>query len=291
MEKNSDWIVYDGTLVPADEPVAPAISRGLMYGDGAFETFRTYTGKTLFLQKHLDRLVVGLTALGISYPPAIEIQKLRLLVQKLLQKKDLLAQDAIVRLQVWRSGKRGYLPDANADSHFSITVSECPKKFKLPILATVGIKRIPSKSLPSDYKFSNGINYILAAKEAAQKDADDALMQTIDGQVSETTIGNIFWLKGDKIFTPSANCDLIPGITRKRVIEIVDNHGKWQIEEGKYGLNHIMKANAVFMCNSVRELLPAKQINDYVFDVENEIVNEIKKRFSTFRNNNLKSLK
>src|SRR5699024_4498907 len=114
--------------------------------------------------------------------------------------------------------------EANTGSHFSISASECPRNFKPPILATVETKRISADALPSIYKFSNGINYIIAANEAAEKGADDALMQTINGKISETTIANIFWIKDEKIFTPSTACDLMPGITRNAVINLAENY-------------------------------------------------------------------
>lgn len=289
MENNS-WIVFDGKIIPSEKPVVPAVSRGLMYGDGVFETFRTYSAQTLFLDDHLKRLSNGLDVLGISKPAEIEIHRLRSLVYKLLQKQQLAQQDAIVRLQVWRDGQRGYSPDKEANTHFSITASACPDSFSPPKLVTVDRKRIPSASLPSEYKFTNGINYILAARKAAESGCDDALMQTVEGKISETTIANIFWAKGTTIFTPSDNCDLIPGITRNFLKELIAQNKDWELQQGQFTLEDLSRADAVWMCNSVREVLPVEKVDNHTFDVKYALLSELKKQFKQFRDTNLKPL-
>ena len=272
----------------ADEPIVPAGSRGLMYGDGTFETLRTYSGQTLFLDKHLDRLISGLKTLAISTPPEIQINKLKPLVSQLLEENNL--SDAIIRLQVWRGGKRGYRPDPEVRSHFSVTASPCPETFNPPKIVSVERKRIPSDALPSNCKHSNGINYILAAQEAEEKGGDDALLQTIDGWISETTIANIFWIKGDRVFTPSTHCDLLAGITRNIVLDLIKQYDSLKLNEGTFELDHILDADGAWICNSVREIVPVKQIDEHTLDVNHQAIAELKRRFIHFRDENLKPL-
>lgn len=290
MENNNDWIVFDGDIVPAEKPVVPAHSRGLMYGDGVFETFRVYEGRTFFLQEHLQRLKYGCEILGISKEPPISFDAFRPLLKKLLQKRDLHAQNSIVRMQVWREGKRGYQTDINAEMHYTINASYCPEEFSCPKLIAVDRRRIPSEALPSDVKFTNGINYILAAQEASKKGGDDALMQTVNGWISETTIANIFWINDNTIFTPSVECDLIPGITRDIVLQIIKKESSWEVRQDKFKVNHIFDADAAWICNSVREILPVQQIDGHHLNVEHELLKELQNRYLSFRDANLKAL-
>lgn len=287
---NSDHIIFDGEIVEADKPVIPALSRGLMYGDGVFETLRIYKAQTLFLSDHLERLSKGLDVLGISPPEGVESDNLRPLIHNLLEKEQLLQEDAIVRLQVWRDGRRGYLPDEKSKSHFSLTASACPDTFSRPHLVTVDRRRIPAQSLPADVKFSNGINYILASREAAEKGGDDALMTTTKGWVSETTIANIFWMNDQTAYTPSVECDILPGITRKIITRLISNHKEWELREGRFSLDQLFDAEAVWICNSVRELLPVKKIDSYSFNAEHVLLDELKARFHQFKEANLQPL-
>jgi branched-subunit amino acid aminotransferase/4-amino-4-deoxychorismate lyase len=223
-------------------------------------------------------------------PSAIQINKLKPLIAELLQENKLLNRDATVRLQVWRDGTRGYLPDSETQSHFLVTASACPESFDYPKLVTVDKRRIPEEALPSNYKHTNGINYILAAREADEKGGDDALMQTVDGWISETTIANVFWIKGNWVFTPSTDCDLLPGITRQVIIGLIKQHKLLKLNEGAFELDHILDADAAWICNSGREIMPVKQIEGQSLDVNHGTITELKQRFVTFRDKNLKSL-
>ena len=291
METGDNWLIYDGKITRADQPVVPVVSRGLMYGDGVFDTLRAYRGNTLLLEQHITRLHSGMEMLGMEAPNDLEIGILQKKLWKLLEKQQLLHTDAIVRLQVWRDGQRGYHPQGKSDIHYSITVSACPDNFTTPTLATVDQRRIPSQSMPSTAKFTNGINYILAAQSAADKGGDDALMQTVDAFVSETTIANVFWVKGDTIYTPDEECDLIPGITRKIILDILEENNRWKSRQGKYSLDHLYDADAVWICNSVREVLAVKQIDDQDFEVDHPAIEQLQNRYTVFRRDNVKSLK
>ena len=290
MNGENNWVIYDGVLVPAERPVVPVVSRGLMYGDGVFETFKTYNGQTFLFGEHIDRLYSGIEILGFTATSELELASLKKSVYTLLKKNKLETTDAIVRVQVWRGGGRGYNPSKNSDTHFSVTASACPDSFPHPKLKTVEIRRIPSRSLPSEVKLTNGINYILAAKEARQNGADEALMLTIDGFVSETTIANLFWVKGNTICTPGEECDLIPGITRKVLGDIIEKNDRWNLQKGNFLKDDILDADAVWMTNSVRELLSVKQIDKNVFDIDSFAVKELQQDFTAFRKANLKPL-
>lgn len=290
MAKSNSWIIFDGQLHSSEQPIAKANSRGLMYGEGVFETLRVYQGHTLLLKEHINRLKKGLTILGMAASGFPSLAEVGNKISLLLQKQALLNTDAIVRMQCWQEGNRGYCPEAQGNLRYLISASKCPADFEFPTLATVNICRIPSNALPSGGKFTNGLNYILAAKEAAEKGADDALMQTVEGWISETTIANLFWIQDNDIYTPSAECDLLPGITRQLVMDIAKTHQSVQVTRGKYRLEALAGAEAVIMCNSVRELLPVRKIDEQDYDPDHPFVEELQKLFSNYRDQNLKAL-
>lgn len=290
MTNSKRQCIIDGECVSAEQAVVPATSRGLMYGDGIFETLRTYNGCLFKLDEHLSRLQEGLKVLGISPPEGIRTHSIKPLLKEVLKANHLLKKDAVLRVQVWRNGGRGYLPRPDSGSHFMITASECPGQFGFPTLVTVERKRIPSAAVPAGYKFTNGINYILAAREAAAKQADDALMQTTCGHVSETTKANIFWLKDSTVYTPSDACDLLPGITRRVCIELLENYPGVALEIGKYSLDEILNAEMVWITNSVRELLPVCKINSTEFPTDGEVLLGLRNKFVEYRNRHLHKL-
>ncbi len=286
MNEGKQKIILNNKLFPAEHATIPVTSRGLMYGDGCFETFRSYQGRFLKLEEHLKRLNEGLDFLSLRLPEGLKPKKIRPQLKKLLSANNLMNDDAVVRLQVWRKGGRGYRP-VTYEANYSIIATPLAKQNTACRLAAINTKRIPSKALPSRYKLSNGLNYIIAAKQAIKKNADDALMETIDGTVSETTIANIFWLKNETVYTPSVDCDILPGITRSIVLKLLKESSQIKVKEGAYPLSAVKNADAVWLCNSLKEVQSVSSIDGVKFNTEAPLIHTLKEIFQSFRNEQL----
>lgn len=283
MNDGDRLLVVNDAFLKEKKPAVSATSRGLMYGDGCFETFCTYHGRFFKLDEHLDRLRSGLQFLDIDFPGSLTTEKIKPLLAELLSHNNLHDKKAIVRLQVWRDGERGYKTDSSA-AQYSIICLPAPKDKYVYRLATVDIKRIPSAALPSQYKFTNGLNYITAANQAEEKGSNDALMETVEGFISETTIANIFWLQGNTVFTPSKSCDILPGITREIILELLARHSSIKIEEGEFGMEKIKEAKSVWICNSVKEIMPVSHIDETRFDINEPFLKKLQADFSEYLN-------
>lgn len=280
--------MMDNRLLPQPERCIPVNSRAQMYGEGCFDTFRTYRGSTLHLADHLERLQSGLEAIGIGLPDGLEEeQRLAAGLYRLLQSNNLLEADAIVRIQAWRSGNRGYRLTGETESHFTMTAHPLTGTEESIQLSSVDVRRIPDASLPSRYKFTNGLNYILAARQAAALGGDDAVMLTNEEKVSETTIANIFWRNGNVIFTPSKECDLLPGITRGIIIKLLNDMDDITLTQGQFAIEQLLDADVVWVCNSVREVQPVAGIDGVSFPVADEFFRRLTGAFRDYRNSNL----
>ena len=132
-------------------------------------------------------------------------------------------------------------------------------------------------------KLSNSINYIKAAQEAKKKGGDDALMLTIDKNISETTISNIFWIKGNQVFTPSLNCDLLPGVTRSILIELISQDSELELVEGEFKLEEVYSAEAVFCTNSVMEMKSVSSVDDHSFEIGHLNFEKLKDDFKIYK--------
>jgi branched-subunit amino acid aminotransferase/4-amino-4-deoxychorismate lyase len=203
-------------------------------------------------------------------------------VQKLLKKNELEDEDSVVRIQCYREGSSGYF-DISDRSGFIISNRSIPLGSDSIKLKTVSIPAIPSAALERKVKLSNSINYIKAAQEAKKKGGDDALMLTVDSKISETTISNIFWVKGNQVFTPSVNCDLLPGVTRSILIALIDQDSELELIEGLFGLKDIYSAEAVLCTNSVMEIKPVSRIDDFSYKTDHSIVEKLKDDFKVYK--------
>lgn len=278
-------MLLNGEFIAEEKAEVSPLNRGLMYGDGCFETFRGYSGKYLGWELHIERLAAGLDYLEMDLP--MHSTRLQSYIHQLLCKNELENTDALCRLQCWRKGGRGYAPTSR-ETEWMAQVSPFSLINEPMQLITAQTRCIPSAALQRRYKLSNGLNYVKAAQEASSLQCDDALMLTINDFVSETTSANIFWIDGGKVYTPSSACDLLPGTTRHFVLKLLQKL-EIEIHEGTYPLDDLKSAEAVFCTNSLIEIKQVQALDEHEFNVNHPIYNTLNMAFEQFKRNELKA--
>ena len=255
----------DGDLVAADEATVNVRDRGFLYGDAAFETMRAYGGDVFEWEAHMDRLAETCEVLGLDH--GLSDADLRERVDETLAVNDL--REAYVRLSITRGVQPGKLtPDTEVDPTVVVIVSELPRggQGSQPVwsgpatLQTVKTKRVPDESIPARAKTHNYLNGILARLELRVTGADEALMVDTDGHVTEGATSNLFFVRDNALRTPSLDGPILPGITRRVVLELAAEEGI-PVEEGTYSPEEIRSADEVFLTNSTWELRPVETVD------------------------------
>ncbi len=282
--KNDHYISLNGSLVKGSEAIVTPENRGMMYGDGCFETLKSYKSRFLKWEDHMDRLKGGLAYLDLGMP--VKSDELKKEVKNVIEANHLVDDEAMVRIQFWREGGRGYISTSKTSSRM-IQVSKYDRSTAPLDLMTAQTRCIPSEALERRYKLSNGLNYIKAAQEANKSQKDDAVMLTVNGFVSETTISTLFWIKGDEVYTPSENCDILPGITRGIIIDLLGKMGH-PIKIGQFEPDSLYEATAVFCTNSLIEIQEVHSIDEAIFKTGDPLIQELKKAFQNYKDEHLK---
>ncbi|TQQ83443.1 aminodeoxychorismate lyase [Halonotius terrestris] len=261
-DPDSNNLVYhvDGELVPADEASVNVADRGFLYGDAAFETMRAYGGEVFAWEAHADRLQKTCSVLGLKHGLATDDLHGR--IEETLAANDL--SEAYVRLSITRGVQPGKLtPDETVDPTVVVIVKPLPRGGSdgQPVwdepatLQTVKTKRVPDAAIPARAKTHNYLNGILARLELRVSDADEAIMVDTDGHVAEGATSNLFFVRDNALRTPSLDGPVLPGITRRVVLDIAEEEGI-PVEEGQYTPDEIRNADEVFFTNSTWEIRP-----------------------------------
>ncbi|ATW87727.1 branched-chain amino acid aminotransferase [Halohasta litchfieldiae] len=255
----------DGDLVPASEATVNVRDRGFLYGDAAFETMRAYGGKVFEWNAHMDRLRETCEVLDFDH--GLSDAELRERVDDTLAANEL--AEAYVRLSITRGVQPGKLtPDTEVDPTVVVIVSQLPRGGRgdesvwdgPATLQTVKTKRVPDESIPSQAKTHNYLNGILARLELRVSDADEAVMVDVDGHVTEGATSNLFFVRDNALRTPSLDGPVLPGITRRVVLELAAEEGI-PVEEGQYTPEEIRNADEVFLTNSTWEIRPVETVD------------------------------
>ena len=241
---------FNGRLVKDASLSIDPTERGLLLGDGLFETIAVFNGKAIWLDDHLQRLRASAATLGLT----ADRTSIEAAVSDLLSQ----AQDrhGIMRVTLTRGpGVRGLAAEG---SNPSLLVTLSPwigKSLFAPVkLVTSSIRRNET-SPASRLKTLSYIDNILAAREAASKGCDDALFLNTRGNVAATTIANLFALRGDRITTPPVSAGILPGIARKKLLAFAKG------EERELAPADLKEADAVFLTNSLRLIRPVHSLD------------------------------
>ncbi|MBX0285880.1 aminotransferase class IV [Haloarcula salinisoli] len=254
----------DGELVPEDEATVSVLDRGFMYGDAAFETLRVYGGDPFEWAAHRDRLHHTAEALGFA--DAVP-DDLRERVAETLAANDL--DDAYLKVSVSRGVQPGKLtPEPEVDPTVVVITKPLPRGGRdgervwdgPATVQTVRTRRVPGEAIPGDIKSHNYLNGILGRLELRRSagdgdPADECLLRDVDGNLAEGATSNLFFVTENGLRTPSAELDLLPGVTRDVVIELAREEG-FPVETGAYSLDALRNANEAFLTNSTWEIRP-----------------------------------
>ena len=280
-------VYLNDQIVEKSEATFPAASSGLYYGAGCFETFRCYSGKLLHFQEHMNRLNSGLNYLGVSIKETPDANEIRDRIHELLRENELDNVDSKIRVQVSIRNGGGF---STKQSHsYDVLITTGPFESKpVPIrICKVSTCVVPKVCRPTGHKLSNMLHYRNAFREAESRGYDDGLMLTMNGNVSETSIANVFWRSGDNVFTPSVSCDLLPGIMRKLVLNILADDMGYTVEEGEFIIDDVKNADEVWLTNSLREIRSVKSFDDANFKLNTEFMSQLLNSLETYKQDHL----
>ncbi|MDP3855653.1 aminotransferase class IV [Phenylobacterium sp.] len=229
-------IALDG--VPADD-------RGLLLGDGLFETLLAVDGVLADLDAHLDRLAAGCVTLGLPPPNRAEAE--RLMRQALA---DVATPRVAVRLTLTAgSGGRGLDRPAEPTPRLFATAAASAAPQGPARLALSAVRRNEG-SPASRLKTLAYLDNVLARAQARGKGADEAVMLNNRGEVACGAAANIFWVRAGRLFTPALDCGALAGVMRARVIAAASGLGV-ETAQVAAGPPDLIGAEAVFLTNSL----------------------------------------
>jgi branched-chain amino acid aminotransferase len=243
----------DGAL--SEDPLAPFDlgDRGLLLGDGVFDTALALDGRVAFAAAHRDRLVAAAAALGFAVEPARIDQAMRALAAQFPQ--------AAIRTTVTRgSGPRGLKPPA--EPRPTLFASAGPLA---PGLAGAPLRLWPTQIRRNDtaptarLKTLGYLDAVLAAREAAEHGFDEALFRNTKDAVACGGTGNLFAILDGRLVTPPLTDGVLDGIVRAEILRLAPACAL-ACQERSLTLDTLMRADAVFLTNSLRLLAPVEAI-------------------------------
>lgn len=251
-------------------------SRAFLYGESVFTTMRMVDGVVRDWDLHFDRLKRGVE---FVYGPFSDGDDWALYFKNRLEARyQQEVGNKILRLTIYREQARGLkcekvISVSSLKTHLLSSTFD-PTRVENKMIKLRTCPAIPRPLWwPSFVKAGNYLETILNQRRYLKPEDDDLLYLSANDTVLESSVANLFVMRHNTIYTPPVGPNVLEGIMRKRVMSAAHEFFDDCIES-ETTMEQLLKADAVFGCNSVRGVFLVDRIDDYDWNYGSEILNK-----------------
>ena len=273
----SEIIFLNGEFIPKQDARISPDDRGFLFADGVYEVTKYYNGKPFRYADHLDRLKRSLAEISIKYD---EVENLEFIFAGLLERNHLQSVHAGVYLQITRGSHRRvhHFPEA-------VTPTVYAYAFEFPSATEKlenGIKVITREDLRwlrCDIKSVSLLPNTMIYNQAVENGAGECILVR-NGWVTEATHSSVLGVKNGVVITHPLTNLILPGITRKVIIEIC-RQNQIPVEERAFREEEISGFDEMMIAGTGSEVTPVIQVNERRYDNRKpgEVTRFIQKKF------------
>lgn len=251
------YAFFNGEIVPIEQATVGVMTHALHYGTAVFGGLRGYWNKDedqLYVmrpQDHFKRLLAsaGLLRMKFDYTP----QDITDILMELLRTEDM-RQNCYIRPLMYKSTEMIGVRIHDVDDAFTM--------FALPFGRYVDNEegahvcfsswvRVEDNAIPARGKISGAYaNSSLIKSDAILSGYDEAITLNQDGHVSEMSAANIFLVRDGKVITPGTSDNILEGITRRSIIELLRDELKLEVIERNVDRTEVYISDEAFMCGT-----------------------------------------
>ena len=257
-------VYVNGRIARAEAATVPVYDHGFLYGEGVYETLRTYNRVPFLYDRHVRRLRASAGYLQLAVP--FSDDELASWIGDTMAAAGPL-QEAYIRVLLTRGvGELTYDLQSTPVPSLVIIVKpleEVPARVLADGIkvALVPILRNHPGSVNPVIKANNLLNNALAMQEAHRRGADEGLMCNYRGELSECSQSNFFIVRGGAALTPRNEAGLLEGLTRNFLFEVGDEAGVDVRYETLVPVD-LESADEAFITSTTKELSPVTQIDN-----------------------------
>ena len=262
------YVYLNGEFVDSDAAMVSVFDQGFLYGDGIFESFRSVGARLYQFRQHYQRLLQSAEAL--CYPLSFTQQELEAILLELRRKNHL--NDAYYRITISRGkGQIGFQRDMENDltrlvvgrEFQGLANSNYEQGIQLRVAQT---RRNAPEAINPKIKSTSNLNSLLGKLEAKASGAFEVIMLNNKEHICEGASSNIFWTRGQWVFTPAAATGLLEGVTRATIMRLCEEKLNLRVICGEFKLQDLQFSDEVFITSTSLEVMPVVKVNDFIIN-------------------------
>ncbi len=258
-------VSVNGRITGERDAVISIFDHGFLYGEGVYETLRTYNGRPFLYERHMRRLRRSAEMIVLDVP--FTDAELAAQIRATTAAARLGSDEAYIRVLLTRGiGELTYDPKATPAPSVVIIIkpnvdppAEAFEKGVKVCLSPI-LRNHPGSVNPM-IKSNNLLNNALAMQEALRRGGTEAIMRNYRGELTECTQSNFFIVKDGAALTPPIEAGLLPGITREFMFEVGRDVGVAVREQVLHDAD-LFAADECFLTSTTKEAVPIVQVDD-----------------------------
>ncbi len=264
----NSWVFFDGEFARYNDVKLGLMTHALHYGTGVFEGIRAYWNakqNQLFLLKaaaHYDRMQRSANVMRMTLPYSTE--ELVIYTVELLRRNQF-KSDVYIRPLVYFDSEEIGVRLHNLHQGFFIYATPFGNYVEVEggIRCMVSSwRRVPDQSLPARAKITGSYaQSALAKSEAVESGFDEAIVLTIDGNVSEGSAENLFMFKDGAFVTPPVSDDILEGVTRLALIKLIKEELKLPVIERSIDRTELYTCDELLLCGTGAQVSPVIEVD------------------------------
>ncbi len=280
-----NFIFFNGKITLLSKTFIPVNDRGFLYGDGFFETLRSYKNEYLDFDFHFKRMIKTAKFLNIDFTYSKEYFLTN--IKKLQQENGLDGRDSYCRITITR-GKDPYGPSIKKEHQPTLVIEIKPlpqyviDKSQKGVNTTILYSFKKEKNVLYNYKTLNYLPSILGFIN--RKSYDDVIFIDKFNNLIEGITANLFFYKGKMLYTSNEENLFLKGVTRDILIRAIKKYSdeKFTIRYKNFKFNDLKSIDGAFFTNSLSGIYPILSIEDFKLNHRPKIIDKLKSLYLRF---------
>jgi branched-chain amino acid aminotransferase len=263
-----DLICYfEGDFVPMRDAKVSIMTHAFMYGTATFEGIRAYWNADqerlygLKVREHVERIRQSCRILLMKDIPSVD-ELTRLILETV--RRNGFREDVYIRPSFYKSTKAIGVRLHDLDNELYIITLPFGNYIDTANgvrLMTSSWRRNADEALPARGKIVGGyVNMAFQKSEAELNGFDEAIVLTAGGHVNESSAANVFVVRDGVALTPPVSDDLLEGVTRKALLELMQNEGI-PTAERSIDRSELYVADEIFVCGTGVQVSPVIEVD------------------------------
>ena len=237
-----------------DAKISP-LDRGFLFGDAIYEVIIAVNKKPFVLGAHLTRLKKNISSLKYSLPDQFDLEEI---ILEVISRNKFINQVIYVQISRGTDTVRDHIPRNDLTPTIFVSSHELKTDFS-PSSGEKAILLEDFRWRKSQIKATSLLANVIYRSEAKHQEVFETILFE-NGFITEGAVSNVFCCINNKIITPPLTENILPGVTRKVILELIQD-SSLEYEETKIPVNSILSAEEIWVTNSTKGVIPIIELD------------------------------